>query len=42
MMEEHNNLDTLAAIIAYDQIRSHEEHQLIESLFKLIAGRPSL
>jgi hypothetical protein len=41
-MEEYNNLDTLASIIAYSQIREHEEFKLIESLFKVIAGRPSL
>jgi hypothetical protein len=41
-MEKHNNLDTLASILAYDQVRSHEEMQLIEQLFKIIAGVPRL
>jgi len=41
-MEKNNNLDSLAAILAYDQVRSHEEHQLIEQLFKVIAGTPRL
>jgi hypothetical protein len=41
-MEKNNNLDSLAAILAYDQVRSHEEYQLIEQLFKVIAGTPRL
>jgi hypothetical protein len=41
-MEKNNNLDSLADILAYDQVRAHEEHELIEQLFKVIAGTPRL
>jgi hypothetical protein len=41
-MEKNNNLDSLAAILAYDQVRAHEEFKLIEQLFSVIAGVPRL
>jgi hypothetical protein len=41
-MECDNNLDILAKIIVYNQIRQHEEGELIESLFKVICGNPRL
>jgi hypothetical protein len=41
-MEKDNNLDALAYVIVYNQIREHEEFDLIESLFKIIAGTPRL
>jgi hypothetical protein len=41
-MQNNNDLDALAHIVAYNQIREYEDNELIESLFKLIAGNPKL
>jgi hypothetical protein len=41
-MENDNNLDILAEIIVYNDIREYERHELIEALFKIIAGVPRL
>ncbi len=39
-MEKNNNLDVLAHIIAFNQVREHDEYELIENLFKIIAKVP--
>ncbi len=41
-MENDNNLDTLAQILMYNQIREHEEFNEFETLLKIIAGVPRL
>ncbi len=41
-MEKNNDLDTLAKILAYDQIRSHEEFQMKEAELKVLCNRPGL
>lgn len=41
-MEENNELNVLARILAYNQIREHEEFEMKETELKAICNRPGL
>jgi hypothetical protein len=41
-MEENNDLNTLAQILAYHQIREHEDFQMKEAELKALCARSGL